>query len=256
MQTDFIRSFKKKAKDSNVLGFFSKTSDSSIIEASGFTGMDFVILDMEHGPITTETLKHHLMACKSSGLLSVVRVDSWDSELIGKALDLGANGIQVPSVNKVEQAIAVVKHTKFHPVGERGVCRFVRAAEYSNMDRFDYFSDANQNLVIIQLEGVEGVNAFDVIIDVPGIDIIFIGPYDLSQSIGYPGQIDHPEVIKTIETLARKAEAKNILLGTFCDTPAELKKWAKLGLNYLAYSVDIALFAEQLKSINKHRIEV
>lgn len=255
MQAELISAFKKKAKESNVLGFFSKTTDSSLIEASGYTGMDFVILDMEHGPITTETLKHHLMACKSSGILSVVRVDSWDSELIGKALDLGANGIQVPSVTKVEQAKAIVKHTKFHPIGERGVCRFVRAAEYSNLDRFEYFADANQNLVIIQLEGVEGVNAFDAIIDVPGIDIIFIGPYDLSQSIGYPGQIDHPEVIKTIEVLAQKAAAKNILLGTFCDTPMGLKKWANLGLNYLAYSVDIALFAEQLKSIHKHRTD-
>ncbi len=253
MQSEKIKAFKKKAKESNVLGFFSKTNDSSIIESAGNTGMDFVILDMEHGPITTETLKHHLMACKASGLLSIVRVDSWDSELIGKALDLGANGIQVPSVTKVNQVKEIINQAKFYPIGERGVCRFVRAAEYSNMDRFDYFSDANENLVIIQLEGVEGVNSFDEIINISGLDIIFIGPYDLSQSIGFPGQIDHPEVIKTIENLAQKAAAKNILLGTFCDTSEGLLKWRNLGLNYLAYSVDIALFNEKLKSINQIR---
>jgi 4-hydroxy-2-oxoheptanedioate aldolase len=253
MQSEKIKAFKKKAKESNVLGFFSKTTDSSIIESAGYTGMDFVILDMEHGPITTETLKHHLMACKASGLLSIGRVDSWDSELIGKVLDLGANGIQVPSVTKVNQVKEIIKQAKFHPIGERGVCRFVRAADYSNMDRFDYFSDANENLVIIQLEGVEGVNSFDEIINISGLDIVFIGPYDLSQSIGFPGQIDHPEVIKTIENLAQKAAAKNILLGTFCDTSEGLLKWRNLGLNYLAYSVDIALFNEKLKSINQIR---
>ena len=256
MQTDFIQAFKKKAREKNVLGFFSKTTDSSLVEASGFSGMDFVILDMEHGPINTETLKHHLMACKSSGIFSVVRVDAWDSELISKALDLGANGIQVPSVDHVEQAVAIVNQMKFHPEGKRGICRFVRAADYANLDRVDYFSAANQSLVIIQLEGVDGVNAFDSIINVPGIDIVFIGPYDLSQSIGFPGQIDHPEVIKTIELLNQKAAARNVLLGTFCDTPENLRKWANMGLNYLAYSVDIALFVEQLKSIDKHRKEV
>ncbi|MHB1277554.1 MAG: HpcH/HpaI aldolase family protein [Bacteroidia bacterium] len=252
-QSDKLKEFRDRAAGPGVFGFFSKTTDSSLIEASGYSGLDFVILDMEHGPVNTETLKHHLMACKASGIVSIVRVDSWNSHLIGKALDLGANGIQVPSVNNAEQVKGVIERAKFHPEGQRGVCRFVRAADYSDMDRFSYFEDANQNLVIIQLEGTAGIEAFDEIIEIPGIDILFIGPYDLSQSIGFPGQIDHPEVIKTIENLQMKARKKNIVLGTFCDTPELLKKWQKLGLGYLAYSVDIALFLEKLKSINSLR---
>lgn len=253
MQSNSIQAFKDKAKARNVLGYFSKTTDSSIIEASGYSGVDFVILDMEHGPIGTETLKNHLMACKAIGLISIVRVNSYHSELIGKALDLGANGIQVPKISSATQAREAIRLTKFHPHGERGVCRFVRAANYASMDRFDYFKDANSNIVILQLEGKEGVSAFDSIIEEPGIDFIFIGPYDLSQSIGLPGQIDHPKVLKHIENLVKKAAEKNILVGTFCDTKNALIKWKNMGLNYLAYSVDITLFNEKLSDIDKIR---
>jgi 4-hydroxy-2-oxoheptanedioate aldolase len=252
-QESKLKLFRDKAKKGNVLGFFSKTTDSSIIEAAGFSGMDFVILDMEHGPVGPETLKHHLMACKAGGLVSIVRVDSFDSFHIGKALDLGANGIQVPSVTSATQVRKVIEVAKFHPIGQRGVCRFVRAAEYASMDRFEYFKDANENIIVIQLEGIEGVSAFDEIIEIPGVDIIFIGPYDLSQSIGFPGQITHPEVLAYIEKLHEKAAQKGIVLGTFCDTPELLRKWRDLGLGYLAYSVDIALFVEKLVEINRIR---
>jgi 4-hydroxy-2-oxoheptanedioate aldolase len=252
-QSGSLELFREKARTSGVLGFFSKTTDSSLIEASAYSGLDYVILDMEHGPLQTETLKHHVMACKAGGIVSIVRVDAWDSHLIGKALDLGANGIQVPSINSAAQVRGVLQLAKFHPEGERGVCRFVRAADYSAMDRFDYFKDANRNLIIIQLEGKEGIESFDEIIEIEGVDVLFIGPYDLSQSLGISGQIDHPKVIGTIENLQQKAKSKGIVLGTFCDTPAMLKKWKGLGLGYLAYSVDIALFLEKLKELNSHR---
>jgi len=251
-----INKFKAKAVQQNVLGFFSKTTDSSMIEASINSGMDFVILDMEHGAITTETLKHHLMAVKGSNMVPIVRVDAWDSVLIEKALDLGALGIQVPSINHVKHVRGVINRAKFHPMGNRGVCRFVRAADYANQDRFEYFEESNSNLIILQLEGVEGVNSFEQIIEVEGIDIIFIGPYDLSQSVGYPGQLDHPEVLRIMENLIKKANDKNILLGTFCDTKESMIKWKNLGVKYLAYSVDITLFVEKLKELNKFRNEI
>lgn len=252
-QAKQLNDFREKIKKSGVLGFFSKTSDCSVIEAAGYSGLDFVILDMEHGPSHLDVIKQHLLACKSTGLISIVRVESWDSYHIGKVLDLGANGIQVPKVNNVDQVKEILKRSKFHPDGERGVCRFVRGAEYSNTDRFSYFKDANSNLVIIQLEGVEGIEAFNEIIELNGIDVIFIGPYDLSQSVGFPGQIDHPEVIQCIENLQKKAKEKGINLGTFCDTREYLEKWRNIGLGFLAYSVDIALLLDKLKEINSYR---
>ena len=217
----------------------------------GYAGMDFVILDMEHGPIGTETLKHHVMAAASTDMLGIVRVENYSSENIGKALDLGAHGIQIPSVSTKEQAVEAVKRAKFFPKGERGVCRFVKAADYSNLPSKTYFGQANEALLIIQLEGKEGLAAFDQIIEVEGVDIVFIGPYDLSQSLGVPGEIQHPTVINAMESLIKKAKIKGIMLGTFCDTPELLKHWRGLGINYLSYGVDIALFMESLKQLRK-----
>lgn len=246
-----ISSFKSKLKIRPVIGCFSKTTDSSMVEVMGKAEMDFVILDMEHGPITTETLKHHLMALNGCETLGIVRVESESSHTIGKALDLGANGIQVPSISTVIQTESAVYNAKFHPLGMRGVCRFVRAADYSYKDRTDYFGEANEALLILQLEGKEGLDNFDDIIQVIGIDIIFIGPYDLSQSLGVPGQVEHPLVMEAIADLVKKANEKNIVLGTFCDTPEQLKIRNAQGIKYLSYSVDVALFGEKLSEVKE-----
>ena len=129
-----------------------------------------------------------------AGLMPIVRVKESCASVMSEVLDIGAGGIQVPQITTKEEAEAVIKRTKFSPVGERGVCRFVRAANYSAKNRFDYFKDANETVTILQIEGQEGINNMNDIISVPGVDVIFIGPYDLSQSLGVPGQIDHPLV--------------------------------------------------------------
>jgi len=244
--------FKKTINQTAVWGCFSKTTDSSFVEAMAVAGANFVILDMEHGPITTETLKTHIMALKATNTLAIVRVEGFDSNTIGKALDLGADGIQVPSVSTAEEAKVAVQKAKFFPEGERGVCRFVRAADYSDKERTAYFKEANQNLLIIQLEGKEGLDNFEEIVTINGIDIIFIGPYDLSQSLGVPGQIEHPLVTNKIEELILLAKKNNVTLGTFCDTPQQLKKWNALGIAYLAYSVDVGIFKDAVQQIGKN----
>lgn len=243
-----IKKFLQKLEGSTI-GCFSKTNDSSFVEAMAVAGLDFIILDMEHGPISTDVLKHHIMALKGTDTLGLVRVEGHDSHLIGKALDLGADGIQVPSISSFEQAREVLKQAKFHPAGERGVCRFVRAAEYSNTEKKEYFIESNKSLVILQLEGKQGLEAFDQIIELEGVDIIFIGPYDLSQSLGVPGEIEHSIVVEEISKMVEKAAARNVKLGTFCDSVEQYTKWKKHGMNYLAYSVDIGLFLDKLKEI-------
>lgn len=245
-------SFKKKVAEKSVWGCFSKTTDSSFVEAMAIAGADFVILDMEHGPITTETLKTHIMALKATQTLAIVRVEGATSETIGKALDLGADGVQVPSVSNAEEAQKAIIRAKFFPEGQRGVCRFVRAADYSDKERATYFSEANQNLMIIQLEGKEGLANFEEIVSLQGIDIIFIGPYDLSQSLGVPGQIEHPIVTSKIEEMIDLAKRNNVTLGTFCDTPTQLNKWNDLGISYLAYSVDVGIFKDAIQQIGKN----
>ena len=249
MNTELIQMFRDKIEKGCVIGPFMKTCDPAFVEAAGYAGMDFAILDMEHGPISLENMQNNIRAAQIAGILPLVRVGNY--ELIPKALDIGAAGVQVPQVSTAEEAERVVREAKYFPQGERGVCRFVRAAHYSAMDRAEYFPTANQALVIIQLEGQEAIKNLDEIMMVPGVDILFVGPYDLSQSLGVPGQTTHPEVVAQMREIVRKAKEKNILVGTFTDNSETLKMWSDAGVQYLSYSVDMGIFCEACAKIKE-----
>lgn len=159
------------------IGVFSKTIDSSFVEATGIAGVNFIILDQEHGPSSLETLHNHVRAGKVSNIATIIRVKGVDQHSIGSALDTGADGVQVPNINSAEQAKAAVAAARFHPTGSRGVCRFVRAAKFGSTDKNEYFSNANKAVVVLQVEGVDGVRNIDEILSVTGYDILFIDIY-------------------------------------------------------------------------------
>jgi 4-hydroxy-2-oxoheptanedioate aldolase len=234
-------------------GIFSKTLDSAFVEAAGLGGLDFIILDMEHGPVSLELLHHHVRAARLTGMAPIVRVRGVDAHAIGSALDAGAAGVQVPNVSTAEEAQAAVAAARFHPQGARGVCRFVRAAEYGGREKADYFAGANEALLVLQVEGVAGIANLDAILDVPGFDVLFVGPYDLSQSVGLPGQVDAPSVEAAIADIVRRATAAGKALGIFCDTPAALARYRESGIPYIAYSVDVGLFRDAVAAIVETR---
>lgn len=239
-----------KMKEGVATGIFSKTLDSAFVEAAGLAGLDFIILDTEHGPASLETLHNHVRAARLTAMHPVVRVKGIEAHAIGSALDAGAAGVQVPNINSAEQAREAVQAARFHPVGSRGVCRFVRAADFGDQDKASYFQEANQAVVILQVEGLEGVSNLDAILDVPGFDVLFVGPYDLSQSVGKPGEVDAPEVVTLMREIAGKAKAKDVLLGAFCDTPENAKLLRDEGFSYIAYSVDVNIFLEAIKNLD------
>ena len=171
---------------------------------------------------------------------------------MSEVLDIGAGGIQVPQISSKEEAETVIKRTKFFPVGERGVCRFVRAANYSAKNRFQYFKDANESVTILQIEGQKGIDNIEEIISIKGIDVIFIGPYDLSQSLGVAGQIDHPIVEQKMLEIVRICSDRGITVGTFVDTVENALKWKKLGVKYISYSVDIGIFYDAMCELVKN----
>lgn len=251
MITNLIRSFKQKLESGIVKGPFSKTEDPAMIEAIGYSGFDFVILDLEHGPNSVRSIQGLIRAAQLSNILPIVRIKENNVGLAAEVLDIGAGGIQVPQVTTADEARNVIKATRYAPEGNRGVCRFVRAADYSATDRFQYFKEANEAIIILQLEGTEAIANLDSILAVEGFDVIFIGPYDLSQSMSVAGQIDHPVVVKEMERIVEKCRSKNIATGTFVDTIANAKKWKKSGVKYIAYSVDIGLMYEKCREIIK-----
>jgi 4-hydroxy-2-oxoheptanedioate aldolase len=232
------------------IGLFSKCSDTSMIECMGLAGFDFVIIDLEHGPNSFETAQHLVRAASIHEITPIIRVSENNETMISTALDIGAQGIQVPQIDNEKDARQVVQAAKFFPAGNRGICRYVRAAGFSSKNKNEYFEESNKNtLVIIQIEGKKGIRNLEGILQVEGVDILFIGPYDLSQSMGVPGQTDHPKVTDAMKMILEKANQSNKVIGTFVETPGELKTWKDLGLLYLSYKVDVGIFYDACLNI-------
>lgn len=247
---DMVRGLRQRLAAGEVLvGPFMKTLDPAFVEAAGFSGFDFAILDMEHGPVGTENLANLLRAARVVSMAPIVRVPEISAQAIGKALDLGACGVQVPQVSSATEAREAVRLAKFHPAGERGVCRFVRSAGYGSIPRARYFAESNEALVVIQLEGSRALDSLDEILLVEGIDVLFVGPYDLSQSLGLPGEVGHPIVTAAVERIAAKAHAAGKVVGTFVDDSAAAARWIAAGIRYISYSVDVGIFQEACRGI-------
>jgi 4-hydroxy-2-oxoheptanedioate aldolase len=117
------------------------------------------------------------------------------------------------------------------------------------MDRYEYFSQANDTILILQLEGTEAVKNIDEILSVPGVDVIFIGPYDLSQSLGIPGEVDNPRVVEAMRTIVERCMRHGVTVGTFVDDIESGRRWRDEGVRYICYSVDVGLFTEKCRDV-------
>ena len=241
------KAFKEKRR---VVGPFLKISSPTVVEIFGNAGFDFVIIDAEHGPMGMETAENLVRAAQCVGISPVIRVRENNATLISRALDIGAEGIQVPQISTRASAESVVRSAYFAPDGERGVCGFVRAAAYSHIDKFAYYKKANENVVvIIHIEGEEGIRNLDDILAVEGLDVIFIGPYDLSQSLGVPGDINNPLVVDKIKEVIEKTRKRGLIVGTFVEDVETSYKWIDMGIQYISYSVDVGILYERSKKI-------
>lgn len=240
----------KLAEGKTVIGPFVKMADPCLIEQAALAGFDFCILDMEHGPIGFENALNLIRAAELHGMSPIIRTTDASDENILRALDLGAHGVEVPQVNTKESAESVVSACKFFPEGSRGVCRYTRAAEYTNIDKAAHFEGSNKNtMVIVHIEGLEGVNNLAEILDVKGLDVIFLGPYDLSQSCGVPGDVTNPIVVEKMKMAVDMAAAKGVKVGTFVESAERVNFWRDLGVSYLAYSVDCGIYYDACKAI-------
>ncbi|TXE10149.1 aldolase [Seonamhaeicola algicola] len=240
----------KLKEGQTVFGPFCKLQDPAIVEIAAHSGFDFVIIDMEHGPFSVESAQNMVRAAEAKGITPVVRVTENSETLILRVLDIGVRCIQVPQVCTKADANKVVKAIKFFPKGERGMCRYVRAAEYTNIGPQDHFGKANDSVIsIIHIEGMEGIENLPEIVKVDGIDVIFLGPYDLSQSCGVPGDVNNPKVVNAMKDAVEIAKKHGKAVGTFTESPEKAKMWKDIGVQYISYSVDVGLVMNTFKDI-------
>ncbi|MGE5171213.1 MAG: HpcH/HpaI aldolase family protein, partial [Rudaea sp.] len=214
-----------------LLGMFVGIPSPSLVEMCGHAGVDFVIVDNEHGPAGIESTEHMLRAARASGVIPVVR--TLESDIL-RVLDIGASAIQVPQVNTAEQAKRIVAAAKYPPIGMRGAAFSTRAAGYGFFGGERHVADSNVGTaVIVMTETRTAIENLDAILSVPGIDAVFFGPNDLSFSYGHPGEMGHPDVIGAIEHGIDRALAHGVAPGVLALTPDDFHRWRRCGARYL-----------------------
>jgi len=231
-----------------VLGTFVKFNDPSIAEILGLVGYDFFVLDNEHVTMNRESMVEIIRGANTTDIVPIVRVRKNEDVEVLQALDSGAMGVQVPNVDTPEEASNLVQYSKYTPVGSRGFSPSVRAAHYGQMDKIEYVKFANENtLIVSHCETVTCVENLDEILKIPEIDVIFIGPMDLSQSLGVIGQATHPKVVKTIETVIKKVKASGKAVG-IVSTAEKAKDYIAKGVQYLLVGTDQGMVAAAAKN--------
>ena len=233
-------------------GAWLSVASPVVAEIMAGTGYDWVLIDTEHGAFDIESLQIALMAFNGSPTVPIVRVAWNDPVRIKQVLDIGADGILVPMVNTSAEARQAVAACKYPPAGIRGFGP-KRASGYGrNTDA--YVAQANEGvIVIVQIEHVDAAAQIDQILDVPGIDVICVGPTDLSGSAGVLRQFDHPAVTGAIEAVVTRAHARNfpVCLGVIFPD-AETMRWLAKGANFILTGEDTAVFANGLSNALTH----
>lgn len=210
-------------------------------------GFDWLFIDGEHGAIDADDIRTILLAA-GHRIDCLVRVPALDETPIKKALDLGAAGIIVPQINNAEQAAEVVDYCRYPPEGSRGT-GLARAHGYGSKFE-EYTSTANEKiLVVVQAEHRDAVENIESIVSVPGIDVVFIGPYDLSASYGKSGQVNAPEVLSAIDRIESVCTAADMPLGIFGVTADSVESYVKRGYQLITAGVDSLLISKGAKEI-------
>lgn len=225
------------AKKQAVVGTWVQSPSAEVVEILGWSGWDFVILDLEHGPYGAEQLPHLIRAAESAGVAPLVRVPLEAAEQVGKALDLNAAGIVTPGVRSPEAAREAIRLTRFPPHGTRSASLSTRQLHYSGRPFAELVAaDAAQPLTVLQVEARLATTDLGSILAVDGLDVVFIGTYDLSTSLGHPGEFDHPAVREAIFEIVNRAGDRGVAVGIWVPDAKSAKLWMAQGVRFVTVS--------------------
>ncbi len=239
----------KLALGHTVMGMWSIVPSPVVVEILGIAGLDFVLLDMEHGIFDTGALDACIRACETTDASPLVRLPGANPSAAQWALDLGAHGIIVPQVDTAEDASHVVGMAKYAPIGHRGYNPFTRAADYSNPpDNTSGKLDNNFSLTAVIVESERAIANLSAICATPSLDVVYVGVYDLAVAMGHQGDTRHVEVLTAVEAAIATIRRSGKAAGMMVRTQAEIETALALGANFLVYSVDTALILDAARS--------
>lgn len=243
-------SLKNKLKNNQLtIGSWVTISHPVIIDIMGSAGFEWLVIDLEHTSIDLSQAHILISAIQANNMKALVRVSKNEEVIIKRVLDMGADGIIVPMVKSKADALQAIDYAKYPPIGKRGVGLF-RAQKYG-IGFEEYKNWVNDELVIIaQIEHIEAVNNIEDIITTEGIDGIIIGPYDLSGSMGCPGEYHREEVADAIQRVLNICEKHNIPSGFHVieSEPSNVIKRVKQGCTFLAYSLDFFFLGDNARA--------
>jgi len=235
-----------------VIGTFFELGDAAAVECIGLSGMDFLIIDTEHGPFDVESAMDFIRAAELRGIEPFVRIKDHTRSSVLKMLDVGAKGLIIPNIETVEQVKKLVEYGKYYPVGRLGFaptrCGGYGFVEHAAGNLEEYFSLANNETMIIpQCETKGCLDNIEEIVSIEGVDGIFVGPYDLSIALGMPAQFSNPVFTESVDRIlnACKAAGKSIFI--FSGSVEAARKYIKDGFNGIAYSLDTNILVSALK---------
>jgi 4-hydroxy-2-oxoheptanedioate aldolase len=234
-----MKNLKKRLKQGETLnGCWLNLGSPVTAEMVGLSGYDWVLLDLEHGAGAEKDILSQLQALEHTPAAAVIRIEGSQRQRMHRVLDLGAEGIMCPRVNSPEEARDVARGLHYPPFGERGVAMKVRATAYGE-NFANYYRDAKENILgIVQIETLEVLNHLDEVAETDGIDVLFIGPAELTIALGIFGQFDHPLFKDALKATVAAAEKAGKATGILTFNPNDYEKYHDAGIRMIACGAD------------------
>lgn len=223
---------------------FATRGIAKIVEAAQ---LDFVVIDMEHSGLDIGRVADLLAWFKATPIAPFVRVPQPEYHFMARVMDAGALGVMVPNVETAEQARAIVDAVKYAPLGRRGVGLGTAHTDFAHPDPVAYFQEANRNTTVIcQIESPLGIKNLDGIAGTPGVDILWVGHFDLSQGMGIPGQFHHPDFLEALGRVTATARAHGKAAGIQPGSLEQAEEWRRLGFDVFSWSADSVVYRRLL----------
>jgi len=237
------------------LGGWLNTGSAVNAEMVGKAGYDWMLIDLEHGLGDENTAMSQMQALEGGTAAAIVRVEALVRQRTHRVLDFGAEGVMFPRIETAEEAAEAIKHLFYPPKGVRGVAKMVRATNFAK-DFDEYFENINDNIVgMIQIETLESVDCVEEIAALPGVDVLFIGPADLSMALGCFGQLDDPRFVEAVNKTVAAAKKHGKAVGILLFNPEDLPKYEKMGVQLIACGADSAFVVnganQMVKKLNE-----
>lgn len=218
------------------------------------SGLDFVIFDMEHGRCDIALLAEMVASCRGTGIVPLARVPDVAYAPLSRPLDVGARGVMVPRVETRAQAEDIVAQLRYAPAGRRGVALGI-AHDLYRAGAPDFFEQANEETcVIVMVETVKAFENLDEIVSTPGIDIVWVGHYDLTVSMGIPTQFDHPRCMAAMDALLAACTKHGVAPGFLPGSPEAAAHWIGKGFRALSLGTDVGVFLDAMRAFRAHAV--